>query len=99
MEAAGAGNYQTLINSALRNCIRELSSEIAEDREGYGEKLAVAKAKKSAVRHSKEEQGTPITLEHKLHLRSDDLARSLGVSRGELIERGLKAILAAQGRL
>jgi hypothetical protein len=32
-------------------------------------------------------------------MRLDNLARSLGVSRGALIERGLKAVLAAQGRL
>jgi hypothetical protein len=31
--------------------------------------------------------------------RSDVLARSLGISRALLIERGLKAVLAAEGRL
>jgi metal-responsive CopG/Arc/MetJ family transcriptional regulator len=113
VEAAGGGNYQTLINSALRNYIREVSSEIAEDREGYGKEFAIdefgpmtpearsrwAKAKRKPARKSKKEQGTPITLDRKLLFRSDDLARSLGVSRGELIERGLKAVLAAQGRV
>jgi hypothetical protein len=113
VEAAGGGNYQTLINSALRNYIRKVSSEIAEDREGYGKELAIdefgpmtakarsrwAKAKRKPARKSKKEQAAPIALERKLLSRSDDLARSLGVSLGELIERGLKAILAAQGKL
>jgi hypothetical protein len=113
VEAAGGGNYQTLINSALRNFVREMTSEIAEDREGYGKEFSIDelgpmtakarspwdKAKKKRARKSKKDQGTPIALERKLLLRSDDLARSLGVSRGELIERGLKAVLAAQGRL
>jgi hypothetical protein len=88
-------------------------SEIAEDREGYGKEFAIdgfgpmtakawsrwAKAKRKRARKSKKDQGTPIALERKLLSRSDGLARSLGVSRGELIERGLKAVLAAQGRL
>ncbi len=113
VEAAGGGNYQTLINSALRNFVREVSSEIAEDRARYGREMVIdefgpmtakarsrwAKAMKRRTRKSKKDQGTPIALERKLLLRSDDLARRLGVSRGELIERGLRAVLAAQGRL
>jgi metal-responsive CopG/Arc/MetJ family transcriptional regulator len=113
VEAAGGGNYQTVINSALRSFVREMTSEIAEDREGYGKEFAIDEfgsmtakarsrwenAKKKPARRSKKQQGTPIALERKLLSRSDDLARSLGVSRGELIERGLKAVLAAQGRL
>src|SRR5438477_206469 len=41
VEAAGGGNYQTLINSALRNFIREVISEIAEDRAGYGREMVI----------------------------------------------------------
>src|SRR6266536_5117104 len=113
VEAAGGGNYQTLINSALRDFVREVISEIAEDRAGYGREMVIdefgpmtakprsrwARAKKKRARKSKKDQGTPIALERKLLLRADDLARRLGVSRGELIERGLRAVLAAQGRL
>ena len=36
VEAAGGGNYQTLINSALREYVREMSSEIAEGSARYG---------------------------------------------------------------
>jgi BrnA antitoxin of type II toxin-antitoxin system len=41
VEAAGGGNYQTLINSALREYVREVSSEIAEDRGKYGTKRVI----------------------------------------------------------
>src|SRR6266536_3998300 len=77
VEAAGGGNYQTLINSALRNYIREVSSEIAEGRAEYGREMVIdefgpmtararsrwAKAKKKRARKSKKEQGTTIALE------------------------------------
>ena len=39
-----------------------------------------------------------VSVEQELLTRSDALARSLGISRAMLIERGLKAVLAAQGR-
>ena len=40
-----------------------------------------------------------VSLEQELLARSDVLARTLGISRALLIERGLKAVLAAEGRL
>ena len=40
-----------------------------------------------------------VSLEQELLARSDALARTLGISRALLIERGLKAVLAAEGRL
>ena len=40
-----------------------------------------------------------VSVERGLLTRSDVLARSLGISRALLIERGLKAVLAAEGRL
>jgi len=40
-----------------------------------------------------------VSLEQQLLARSDALAKSLGISRALLIERGLKAVLAAEGRL
>lgn len=41
VEAAGGGNYQTLINSALREYVREISSEIAENRARYGREMVI----------------------------------------------------------
>lgn len=40
-----------------------------------------------------------VSVEQELLARSDALARSLGISRALLVERGLKAVLAAEGRL
>jgi hypothetical protein len=53
VEAAGGGNYQTLINSALREYVREASSEIAEDVARYGRDLA------SVARRLEREVGLP----------------------------------------
>lgn len=40
-----------------------------------------------------------VSVEQELLARSDVLARNLGISRALLVERGLKAVLAAEGRL
>ena len=40
-----------------------------------------------------------VSVEQGLLARSDLLARTLGISRALLIERGIKAVLAAEGRL
>lgn len=40
-----------------------------------------------------------VSVEQELLAKSDVLARNLGISRALLIERGLKAVLAAEGRL
>ncbi len=101
VEAAGGGNYQTLINSALKEYVRESASEIAEDKARYGREMVIDKVKQKAGRNPKKKRTrlTSLSVEAELLSRSDDLARSLGVSRAELIERGLKAVLAGQGRL
>lgn len=113
VEAAGGGNYQTLINSALRNCVREVTSEIAETRTGYGREFVIdefdpmtpaararwARAKgKPAPRLGKGAKAISVRVERDLLARSDSLAKDLGLSRASLIERGLHAVLAAQGR-
>jgi metal-responsive CopG/Arc/MetJ family transcriptional regulator len=114
VEAAGGGNYQTLINSALKNCVREVTSEIAEARTGYGREFAIdesgpmsaavrarwarAKRKPGRPRPGKGAKAISVSIARELLSRSDVLAKELGVSRAGLIERGLKAVLAAQGR-
>ena len=114
VEAAGGGNYQTLINSALRNCVREVTSEIAETRAGYGRGFVIdefdlmtpaararwARAKRKPGRPRREAGAKAISVrvERDLLARSDSLAKDLGLSRASLIERGLHAVLAAQGR-
>jgi hypothetical protein len=41
VEAAGGGNYQTLINSALRDYVREVTSAVAEAKARYGREMAI----------------------------------------------------------
>jgi metal-responsive CopG/Arc/MetJ family transcriptional regulator len=114
VEAAGGGNYQTLINSALKNCVREVTSEIAETRAGYGREFAIdefgpmtaaerarwarAKRKPGRPRRGKGAKVMSVSVERGLLSRSDALAKDLGLSRADLIERGLQAVLAAAGR-
>lgn len=40
-----------------------------------------------------------LSVERSLLARADDLAKNMGLTRAALIERGLKAVLAAEGRL
>jgi metal-responsive CopG/Arc/MetJ family transcriptional regulator len=113
VEAAGGGNYQTLINSALKNCVREVTSEIAETRAGYGREFAIdefgpmtaaaqarwARAKRKPIRQEgKGVKVISVSVERGLLSRSDALAKDLGLSRAGLIERGLQTVLAAAGR-
>jgi hypothetical protein len=88
VEAAGGGNYQTLINSALREYIRQAASEIAEDVAQYGGRSS---ARKGAGLAS-------VRVDKSILSRSDRLARALGLTRDELIERGMRAVLAAVGK-
>jgi hypothetical protein len=107
VEAAGGGNYQTLINSALRNYVREVTSEIAEDPR-YGRDSMIDRSGPMSPRartrsaRAKKKAGRSLPsfrVKRELLSQSGDLARRMGVSREELIERGLKAVLAAQGKL
>ncbi|HKC26061.1 MAG TPA: hypothetical protein VKF32_15040 [Thermoanaerobaculia bacterium] len=40
-----------------------------------------------------------VSVERRLLAQSDALAKNLGITRASLVERGLKAVLAAEGRL
>jgi hypothetical protein len=88
VEAAGGGNYQTLINSALKEYIRQGASEIAEEVAGYGDRSSTRKGGGVAS----------VRVDKSVLSRSDRLARALGLTRDELIERGMRAVLAALGK-
>src|SRR5712691_4101818 len=60
---------------------------------------ARAKRKPGRPRRGKGAQVISVTVERELLARFDDLARDLGLSRAGLVERGLKAVLAAEGKL
>jgi hypothetical protein len=50
-------------------------------------------------RKGKGAQAIAVTVERDLLARCDALARKLGISRAGLIARGIRAVLAAEGRL
>jgi hypothetical protein len=58
-----------------------------------------ARRKRGRPRRGKGAKVISVSVERGLLSRSDNLARDLGVSRAGLIERGLKAVLAAEGKL
>src|SRR5690348_15829700 len=63
------------------------------------ERLERARRKPGRPRRGRGVQVISVSVEKSLLAVSDALARSLGISRAGLIERGLKAVLAAEGRL
>ena len=87
------------------------TAELAEATAAYGEEMAIdafkplSGAARSRWERAKRKPGRPrrgqgvkvisVSVEHELLQRSDKLARSLGVSRARLIERGLEIVLAA----
>lgn len=58
-----------------------------------------ARRKRGRPRRGKGAKVISVTVEKGLPARSDSLARDLGLSRAGLIERGLKAVLAVEGKL
>jgi hypothetical protein len=58
-----------------------------------------ARHKRGRPRRGKGAKVISVTVEKGLLARSDSLARDLGLTRAGLIERGLKAVLAVEGKL
>jgi hypothetical protein len=100
-----------LVGKYARMTAAELGSETAEfDREMVVTKSRALTAEERAwwekvrrrpgrPRRGRGAKVLSVSLEQELLARSDALAKSLGISRALLIERGLKAVLAAEGRL
>ena len=91
------------------------TSELAEATARYGQEMVIdefgppsaaardrwerARRKPGRPRRGKGARVISVSVERGLLSRSDKLARNLGLSRAGLIERGLKAMLAAEGKL
>ncbi len=91
------------------------TSKLAEATASYGREMVLDEFKPltaSAAARWKEARRKPgrpkrgkgakvisVSVEKGLLSRSDSLAKDLGLSRAAVIERGLKAMLAAEGRL
>jgi len=58
-----------------------------------------ARRKPGRPRRSEGAKVISVSVERRLLVRSDALARNLGITRASLVERGLMAVLAAEGRL
>jgi len=95
--------YASLKPSELWEATKEFDREmvVRESRPlGPAERRAWEKARR---KHGRPRKGAgvrviSVSVERGLLARSDLLARSLGISRAALIERGLKAVLTAGGR-
>lgn len=89
--------------------------ELAETTRRYGREMVIdefgpltgasrerwsrARRKPGRPRRGKGAKVISVSVERELLSRSDSLAKDLGVTRAGLIERGLKAVLAAEGKL
>jgi hypothetical protein len=89
-------------------------AELAEETAAYGQEMVIdefqplTKVARSRWEQAQRKPGRPrrgkgvkvisVSVEQDLLQRSDKLARSLGVSRARLIERGLKVVLATGGK-
>jgi hypothetical protein len=95
--------YERMTADELREATREFDEELVIDK---SRPLDVAERR--AWKEARRKQGRPrrgagvkvisVSVEKGLLARFDHLARNLGISRASLIERGLRAVLAARGR-
>ncbi len=93
---------------------RKNGRELAEATAPYGQEMVIdgfespgpaarrrwerARRKPGRPRRGKGAKVISVSVERGLLSQSDSLAKSLGLSRASLIERGLKAVLAAEGK-
>jgi hypothetical protein len=89
--------------------------QLAEETAPYGREMVIdefgplsgdayrrwkrAQRKPGRPRRGKGAEVISVSVERELLSRSDMLAKNLGISRARLVERGLKAVLAAEGEL
>jgi hypothetical protein len=58
-----------------------------------------ARRKRGRPREGQGAQAISMTVERRLLAETDSLARALGITRAGIVARGLRAVLAAEGRL
>ena len=98
------GKYARMTAAELRAATAEFDAEmvIAKSRPLTAEERAwwrKVRRRPGRPRRGSGVKVISVSVEQELLARSDALAKNLGISRALLIERGLKAVLAAQGRL
>jgi len=96
-------SYTRMTVTALRKATKDLDRELVADdfrplsaeEDGRWERI---RQKPGRPQRGAGAKVVSVSVERQLLARSDALAKNLGISRAALIERGLKAVLAAQGR-
>jgi hypothetical protein len=99
-----AVEYPEMPLAELRAATKDLDREMVAD-----EFRPMGPAERARWERARRKPGRPrrgagakvisVSVERGLLVRSDALARNLGITRASLVERGLKAVLAAEGRL
>jgi len=98
------GKYASMTAGALRAAAAPFDAEMvvaksmpltAEERAWWNK----VRRRPGRPRRGRGAKVISVSVEQELLARSDVLAKTLGISRALLIERGLKAVLAAEGRL
>jgi hypothetical protein len=98
-----------------RRVSKRLASQVERSIEGLDREFTIDSfskppaAKRALFEAARRKPGRPkegrgahviaVSVERELLERSDELAKELGITRARLIARGLKAVLAAEGRL
>ena len=98
------GSYPKMSLAELRVATKDLDRELVADDFrpiGLGERARWERARRKPGRPPRGAGAKVISVsvERRLLVRSDALAKNLGITRASLVERGLKAVLAAEGRL
>jgi hypothetical protein len=100
---SAVGRYARMTAAGLRSETAEFDDEmvVAKSRPLTAEERAWwerVRRRPGRPRRGRGAKVISVSLEQELLAKSDALARNLGISRALLIERGLKAVLAAEGR-
>ena len=99
-----AGQYERMTTDELQAATAEFEREMVASEFGPLSARARSRWIRARRRPGRPRQGEgakviSVTVEKNLLARSDALAKNMGVTRAGIIARGLKAVLAAEGKL
>lgn len=104
MKRRPLAKYPKMSLARLRAATADLDREMVADEFGplgtrERARWEAARRKPGRPRRGAGAKVISVSVERRLLVRSDALAKNLGITRASLVERGLKAVLAAEGRL
>ena len=99
-----AKQFSRMTTEDLKAATTEFEREMVAEEFGPLSARAKARWRKARQRPGRPRRGEgakmiSVTVERNLLARSDALAKNMGVTRAGIIARGLKAVLAAEGKL